>query len=136
AAADHELSAGEVEFARFLHSETDGHPFCVEEVLLQLAEAATSSGEEGNWMLVGAQDRLDIPEGVREVVAQRLARLPDGADAVLEAAAVIGRQFDVRLLSAVADDGMRGVVGALDAAERARLIGPVQGHANRYRFAH
>jgi hypothetical protein len=35
----------------------------------------------------------------------------------------------------VVDGGMRAVVEALEAAERVRLIGPVPGRANRYRFA-
>ncbi len=136
AAAGRELDARELEFARYLHVETGGHPFCLEEVLLQLVETGVAVREEGRWVLVDTQPRLDLPEGVREVVAQRLARLPAAAHAVLAAAAVIGQQFDVGLLSAVVEGGMRVVVEVLELAERARLIGPDPARANHYCFAH
>jgi class 3 adenylate cyclase/tetratricopeptide (TPR) repeat protein len=133
-AVGRDLDGDEVDFARHLHAETDGHPFCVEEVLLHLAE--TSTPEQGHWTPASTGTSLDIPEGVREIVAQRLARLPGNVPGVLATAAVIGQQFDVLLLSALVDGGMQAVVEALDTAERARLAGPVPGNANRYQFAH
>ena len=87
-------------------------------------------------MLASAQPKLTIPEGVREVVLQRVTRLPETVHEVLAAAAVIGQQFDVSLLAEMVDGGMQVVLEALEAAERARLIGPVPGRANRYQFAH
>lgn len=135
AAADRELDADEVEFARYLHAETDGHPFCVEEVLLHFVESG-SLRTAGRWVLASAQPKLTIPEGVREVVLQRVTRLPETVHEVLAAAAVIGQQFDVSLLAEMVDGGMQVVLEALEAAERARLIGPVPGRANRYQFAH
>jgi class 3 adenylate cyclase/DNA polymerase III delta prime subunit len=132
AAVDRELDDDEREFARHLHAETDGHPFCVEEVLVHLGETGALEQVSGRW----APGGLEIPEGVREVVLQRLGRLPEDVQEVLRAAAVIGQQFDVRPLATVVEGGMAVVVGALEAAENAQLIGPVPGHAHRYRFAH
>ncbi len=136
ATTNQKLNADELGFARYLHAETGGHPFCVEEVLLHFVENGTLLREGVRWALPGAWPQLGIPEGVREVVVQRLARLPEAAHGALATAAVIGRQFDVVLLAAVVDGGMRVVVDALDAAERARLVAPVPGRADRYRFAH
>lgn len=136
AAADRGLSPDELEFAHRLHAETGGHPFCVEEVLLHFVETGILQRQGGRWALSGIWSELGIPDGVREVVSQRLARFPAVTHDVLETAAVIGQQFDVRLLAAVVDGGMPTVVGALEAAERARLIRPVTGSANRYDFAH
>jgi class 3 adenylate cyclase len=135
AAADRELDADEVEFARYLHAETDGHPFCVEEVLLNFVESGRLQ-TAGRWILDGAQQKLAIPEGVREVVLQRVTRLPGIVHEVLAAAAVTGQEFDVSLLAEVVDGGIRVVVEALEAAEHARLINPVPGRASRYQFAH
>jgi predicted ATPase/class 3 adenylate cyclase len=135
AVADRELDADEVEFARYLHAETDGHPFCVEEVLLNLAESGTV-GSAGRWVLSGAHPKLAIPEGVREVVLQRVSRLPQAVHEVLAAASVIGQQFDVPLLAEVVDGGVRVVLEALEAAERTRLIGTVPARADSYQFTH
>ncbi len=135
-AADRELSPDELEFAHRLAAETGGHPFCIEEVLLHFVETGILQRQGGRWTLSGIWAGLGIPEGVREVVLQRLARFPAATHDVLATAAVIGQQFDVRLLAAVANGGMAMVVEALEAAERARLIRPVPGNANRYEFAH
>lgn len=136
AAADRGLSPDELEFAHRLHTETGGHPFCVEEVLLHFVETGILQRQGGRWALSGIWSELGIPDGVREVVSQRLARFPADTHRVLEIAAVIGQQFDVGLLAAVVDGGMSAVVGTLEAAERARLIRPTSGSANRYDFAH
>ena len=136
AAADRELSPDELEFAHHLATETGGHPFCIEEVLLHFVETGILQRQGGRWTLSGIWAGLGIPEGVREVVLQRLARFPAVTHEVLATAAVIGQQFDVWLLAAVANGGMAVVVEALEAAERARLIRPVPASANRYEFAH
>lgn len=135
AAADRELDADEVEFARYLHAETDGHPFCVEEVLLNLVESGTLQ-TAGRWVLSSAQPKLAIPESVREVVLQRVSRLPDDVHRVLTTASVIGQQFDVPLLAEVTDGGMRAVLQALETAERARLVGPDPKRPDHYQFTH
>ncbi|WP_460366445.1 ATP-binding protein, partial [Actinocorallia lasiicapitis] len=137
AALDRPVDDDEKAFARHLHAETDGHPFCVEEVLLHLRETGRLASLSGRWA-PGARAgfELTIPEGVREVVLQRLARLDDDVQEVLRAASVIGQQFDVGVLASVVDGGMASVVAALEAAETAQLVGPVIGGANRFRFAH
>ncbi|MFC5826891.1 ATP-binding protein [Nonomuraea insulae] len=136
AAAARELDSEELEFAHHLHAETGGHPFCVEEVLLHFVETGTLLREGGRWASTKARRELGIPEGVREVVGQRLGRLPHSVREVLERASVIGQQFDVQLLAAVVDGGMGPVIEALESAEAARLITAVPGQGERYRFGH
>jgi DNA-binding SARP family transcriptional activator len=74
---------GSDELAPALHEETGGNPFFLEEVARHLREAGPGAG---------------IPESVREVLGRRLSRLSDAANRALQAAAVVGRDFDVRLL--------------------------------------
>jgi hypothetical protein len=136
AAARRTLDADEMDFAHHLHAETGGHPFCVEEVLLHFAETGALLREGGRWASTKARHELGIPDGVREIIGQRLSRLPETAREVLARAAVIGHQFDVQVLAAIVDGGMRVVVEALEAAEPARLISPGPGHGERYRFGH
>ena len=94
------------ELTRLVHERTDGNPFFVVELLRLL-------GSDGQ--LAAAQD---IPAGVRDVLRQRLAQLPEQTNTVLLVAAVVGREFDLDTVIAVTglnDDQ------ALDAVEVALL---------------
>jgi DNA-binding CsgD family transcriptional regulator/tetratricopeptide (TPR) repeat protein len=75
------LASGSDLDAAELHRVTNGNPFFVTEVL-----AAGMSG---------------VPATVRDAVMARVARLPDEARKVLEAASVIGREADPELLGAL-----------------------------------
>jgi DNA-binding SARP family transcriptional activator len=100
-----------------LWSETGGNPFFVEEVLRHVWE----SGEPG------------VPEGVREMLAGRLARLGEPARAVLPLAAVAGREIHPVLLAVAGGWERTEVVDALDAALAAHLIREEPGG---YAFTH
>lgn len=80
---------------------TDGNPFFVEELLRHLSDTGREDPE-----------RAGVPETLRAVIAQRVARLSDDCGRALACAAVLGREFDhptLRAMSAMDDD-------ALDAA--------------------
>jgi DNA-binding CsgD family transcriptional regulator/tetratricopeptide (TPR) repeat protein len=77
-----------------------------------------------------------LPEGVRAVVAERLGRLSDGCRRVLEVAAVLGRDFELRTLQPTSGlDGDR-VLELLEEAEAARVVTEVPSGLGRWRFAH
>lgn len=112
------------DLTHLVHERTDGNPFFVVELLRLL-------GSDGQ--LAVAQD---IPAGVRDVLRQRLAQLPEQTNAVLLVAAVAGREFDLDIVVAATglDDDL-----ALDAVEAALLSGLVVEDAEtvgRFRFAH
>ncbi len=52
---------------------------------------------------IGPPEGLKIPEGVREVIGQRLNRLSEQCIEVLTTASIIGREFDFRLLNVLSD---------------------------------
>jgi hypothetical protein len=112
---------GADELAARLWAETAGNPFFVEEVVLHLREAGADAG---------------IPESVREVLGRRLSRLGDGANRVLQAAAVVGRDFDVGLLERL--DALAGVdvLDAVEEAARAQLLREDGTRPGRFGFAH
>src|SRR5690349_10915367 len=76
-----------------LHEVTAGNPFFVGELVRMLAGEAHTD-------LDGAlkDPSLRIPEEVRVLIRRRLATLTPEAVVVLRVAAVIGREFDLRLL--------------------------------------
>ena len=70
---------------------TGGNPF-------YLTESARLLGSEGRLVATSK-----VPEGVRDVLRRRFARLPEITVAVLRLAAVIGRDVDIDVLVLAAE---------------------------------
>jgi DNA-binding CsgD family transcriptional regulator len=119
------------ELAVALHRETDGNPFFVTEVVRLLASQGLDHAGMGRPVLAAG-----LPEGVKAVVAQRLGRLSDDCQRVLEVAAVLGRDFQLRVLQPASGLHADRLLGLLEEAEAARVVGAVPGGLGRWRFAH
>jgi class 3 adenylate cyclase/DNA polymerase III delta prime subunit len=132
-AAGHELDDDGRRLAEGLHAETEGNPFFVGEVLRHLVEAGTVRRQADRWVVADG-GALAVPEGVRDVVGQRLGRLSVQANQVLSVAAVLGRDFDVELLAELCANPEESLLDALDEAVQAGLV--QETGADRYRFAH
>lgn len=101
---------------------TGGNPFYVR-------ESARLLNGEGALIALS-----EVPEGVRDVLRRRFARLPESGVSVLRLAAVAGRESSVDVLVRAADTDEDGVLDALDAGVIAGLLeepGP-----GRVRFVH
>lgn len=92
------------ELRRTVYEETEGNAFFVVGVLRHLAEALApdADGEPA-----AAAMRLAIPDGVRDLIRQRLARLGQQTTRMLAAGAVLGRTFDLDVLQRLGDLGAR-----------------------------
>lgn len=117
--------------ARFLLEETDGNPFYMRELLRHLTETGAFAGGTD-----GLRRRVPVPPTVKEVIGWRVARLPKGAQRILEVAAVAGREFDVEVVAAVAHLTEDDLCAGLEAAVGARLVGEVVDGPGRYSFGH
>ena len=125
------------DFVSAIYAETEGNPFFVQEVLRHLFESgAIERGLDGLIATGATLPDVGIPEGVREVVLSRLARLPAATQSALTTAALIGREFDLGVLTAASDAKEDELLDALDEAVAARVIEEVGGAGERYRFAH
>ena len=124
-----EPTAGLVEA---LYSHTEGNPFFMTEVIKLLSESGELTADH-----IGTPEGLRIPEGVREVIGQRLNRLSQQCNEVLTTASVIGREFDFRLLN-ILSGGMSEdqLLQAVDEAVSVHLIEDVPGQMERYQFSH
>ena len=115
-----------------LYAHTEGNPFFMTEVVRLLSETGGLTAEH-----VGAPEGLRIPEGVREVIGQRLNRLSEPCNEVLTTASIIGREFDFRLLnnlsSEMSEDELLRVV---DEAVGSYLIEEIPSQMDRYQFTH
>ncbi len=105
---------------------TEGNPFFVDEVVRVLL--SRPAGHAGG--------RIDIPFTVVDAVRQRLGPVAAPTLALLEAAAVIGREFDRRLLSRLVSRGQEDCLALLEGAVREGLIEPLDGEGREWRFVH
>ena len=102
-----------------VHRRTGGNPFFVE----QTARL---------WQVEGTLEA--VPPGVRDAVRRRVALLPAPVVEVLTTAAVLGQDFEPRLLAASAGLPPATVGSGLDMAVTARLV--LSRPGRRYGFAH
>jgi len=86
-----------------IHARTGGNPFFTEEVVQTLIESGNLQGTRGSYRLVTTIDRLTVPASVQAVLAARIDRLPEREKQVLQAAAVIGKEFVEPILLAAAE---------------------------------
>jgi DNA-binding SARP family transcriptional activator len=86
--------------------------------------------------LLEAGDRRELPADAAELVAARVESLGEPVRRLLEAAAIVGQEFDTRLVAAVAGQALDEALDALDSAAAARLVAHGTGGAARSGFAH
>ncbi len=135
-AAGHRLAGESAALARALHAETQGNPFFLREVLRHLVETGAVVVDGDHWAVTRPIEELGIPEGVRDVVGRRLARLSDDANTVMRLAAVQGIDFELSVLQEAGDFDEETVLTALEEALDARLLLEPSGRGARYRFSH
>jgi tetratricopeptide (TPR) repeat protein len=125
--------------AEAVHRQTEGNPLFVQEVVRYLAEEGIIEREEGRWRARSDTPlEMRIPDGLRDVIGKRLSGLSESCNKVLSVAAVIGRDFQVRVLQKVASIDDDELLGALEEARKAAVIEERTGTGGRvnYRFAH
>ena len=115
---------------------TEGNPFLVGELWRALVESDLLSVEPGRLRLIRPVADLTTTEGVRDVVDQRLGRLRASTRELLELAAALGPEFELRVLASAAalDDSELG--DALDEAVRSAMIQELPPLGLLYRFNH
>ena len=120
------------ELAAEVHRLTDGNPFFVTEVVRLLAsQGRLDPAARGAAVLGGG-----LPEGVKAVVAERLGHLSDDCLRILEVAAVVGRDFELRVLQSASSPDTERLLVLLEEAEAVRVAEAVRGGLSRWRFAH
>jgi tetratricopeptide (TPR) repeat protein len=133
ALADHDV-LGSV--AAAIAAETDGNPFFIKEVLRHLLEEGRFvRGPDGRWTSDRPVADLGIPEGVREVIDRRLARLSAEANKFLSAASVFEGEIHLGVAATVGGLDEDAALDALDEALEAQLLQPAGG-VDAYRFTH
>jgi tetratricopeptide (TPR) repeat protein len=119
------------DFAAKLRARTDGNPLFVQEVLKQLI------ANGGVHAVSQRSSELAIPEGIREVIGQRLSRLSEACNRMLARASVIGAAFSWEVLAAVADEHEDVLLDLLDDALASQIVREKKlGARAVYQFSH
>ena len=123
-------------FIRAVHERTEGNPFFTEEVLRYLAETGAIHQSDGRLTTKLAVAQLGIPEGVKEVVGHRLARLSEECNSVLTIASVIGREFGIDALERASGLALERLLELLEEAVAAHVVAELPSVDGHYMFAH
>jgi len=103
---------------------TDGHPLFLQEMLKHLAEEHAGKVPEASALDPGALDGLSVPDGVRQVIGRRLARLSERARRLLAMVSPMIGPFRWELLQSVAGAAQQedDLLDALEEVLAAQLL--------------
>ncbi len=114
-----------------LTARTEGVPLFLREAIRTLQE----SGDLAHPERLAAR-ALPLGEKTLQLLRRALDALPERCIALLEAGAVLGREFALPLAADVGGLGRDEAAEALDAAAAAGAVEPVRNSAARWRFTH
>jgi tetratricopeptide (TPR) repeat protein len=120
-----------------IFEESQGYPFFVEEVYRHLIEEGKLLDAAGQFRTDITIDESDVPENIRLIIGRRLQRLDENENRALAAAAVIGRSFSFKLLTAVCEINVDELFDVIEKAQKMGLIIPSsEGPETPLAFAH
>jgi serine/threonine protein kinase/tetratricopeptide (TPR) repeat protein len=126
-----DASVWSADFGAKLCARTDGNPLFVQEVLKQILASGDAAA------VAGHSHELAIPEGIRDVIGQRLSKLGEECNRMLARASVIGASFSWDLLAAVADKPEDTLLDLLDEALASQVLREKKVKAGAiYEFCH
>ncbi|MHB8508623.1 MAG: helix-turn-helix transcriptional regulator [Candidatus Dormibacteria bacterium] len=124
------------EVARYLEASSDGRlPGRRRTDVLRWIAGNPLYMSEAARLAESAGDLNSIPPGIRQLAERRLSTLPAETADLLATAAVIGSEFDLRLLASAAAAPLEQVAAQLDAASQAGLVIASPERHTVFRFA-
>jgi len=123
-------------FAQALHQQTEGNPFFVEEILRDLVQRGVIYHSDAGWTSDIAFTEIRLPEGVKQAIGRRLARLGEDCHSLLQQAAVLGREFRHSLLASLAGKGEEKLLDLVEEALGALVLEETPGRETAYSFTH
>src|SRR5208282_5768353 len=105
---------------RVIIEKTEGNPFFMEETVQVLFDESALVREGSAVKLTRSLNTLKIPPTVQGILAARIDRLPSNEKDLLQALAVMGKEFQLSLVRAVtgkSEDDLNQMLGNLQLAE-------------------
>ncbi|MFQ5427255.1 MAG: hypothetical protein ACE5EV_09250, partial [Gaiellales bacterium] len=124
-----------VRIADVIVNQTSGNAFMVCQIWQALVETGALDVQEKTLRLTG-DGPLGLPQTVRDVLGQRLARLSPGTIDVLQVAALTGIEFELGALREAAELKGQALVDAIDEATQSGILEELPGARLASRFVH
>jgi class 3 adenylate cyclase len=122
-----------------LPSSTGGNPLFVRELVGMLVHDGVLVATPDGWQLTVDVDGIAVPPTIQALLASRLERLNAADRRVLEVASVVGTDFSLSAVAALADQGSAEITSALNRLRRLDLVQPTGTYAGDepvWRFHH
>jgi predicted ATPase/DNA-binding SARP family transcriptional activator len=119
----------------WLYLETEGNPFFLISLLQSLREdGLLDNAAETDWLVLTRTDpNLTLPDAIRDSVRNRLQRLPQAEQEVLDWMAVYGRRLDFSALQAISHQPQITLLNAIEQLVARQLLVEIIG---QYDFSH
>jgi class 3 adenylate cyclase/tetratricopeptide (TPR) repeat protein len=117
-----------------LNEKAEGNPLFAEEIVSFLAQRGALRSTASRLEYDPAAAPETVPATVQSLLTARVDRLPAANRTLLQAASVIGRQFDPELLAAV-NPGIEGIDARLSSMQKIDLI-RLNERSGSYQFKH
>ena len=114
---------------------TEGNPLFFRELLLHLFEEGKILRAGSGWTTSVKLGELGIPDGVRQLIEQRLLKLSEDANRLLSVASAFNGSFQIDVVSSVAGLNEDAALNAIDEGLNAQVLRPGSG-AERFDFTH
>jgi class 3 adenylate cyclase/tetratricopeptide (TPR) repeat protein len=132
-----QLDAGGSAVSRALVEGTEGNPLFVRETIRHLVQTGRLRSQDGVLVLDGSAGKLDISDGLREVISRRLRLLSRSCRRTLNEASVLGREFVFDVLCEMASTDSDEVLAAVEEAVATEILVELPaGRSATYAFTH
>jgi class 3 adenylate cyclase len=117
---------------------SDGNPLFAEQLLNMMIDEGLLSRRDNRWLAADDLEALEMPPSLHALLAARLDQLGAEQRAVIEPAAVVGLEFEVAAVRALAEGAGAAVETHLPVLSRKQLVQPIEAPADdpAYRFRH
>jgi adenylate cyclase len=113
-----------------------GNPLFIEELVRTFEEGGNLAGARGAYRLVQVPDPRLVPDTVQAIIAARIDARPEPEKAVLQTAAVIGREFEAALLTRLLGPAGATLPDIVHRLSQAGLVNELSGASAVFAFRH
>jgi class 3 adenylate cyclase/tetratricopeptide (TPR) repeat protein len=116
-----------------------GNPLYAEQLFSMLVDNGTLRRGDSGWTVHGRLDEMAVPPTMQAIIAARLDELRDIERSVIEPASVVGFEFEVEAVRALAPTAAPEIAPSLDVLSRKQLVRPLVTEPEDealYRFEH
>ena len=134
-----EIESLPLEVRELILFKSEGNPLFVEEIIRMLMEQGAIVHAGDKWVAGREASFSELPGTLHSLLLARVDRLPDGPKRLVRVASIIGREFDVGLLSAVlgATNGELEIEGSMSVLESFGLVTSLgSGGGRTFSFRH